>query len=180
MIAHLTFQERLVQGTSREAVIAEAWAPQLAKYGATLAKVERDEDIKRKVDRWLTTAKGTRMGVQIKYRESGDDVLVELVRNIDGWIPGRDMVGIADLYFCVDRNGTGRMYQTKHIKPDAQKIIQMFEEDIKANPHVPWWYPDAPLDKWSVNVGVDKGDGHTKVRAFFQVDCYPHQKFLNL
>lgn len=181
MIATKPFEERLADGTGEEDIIAERWKPRLlTQYGATLEKVEKSEDMSDKIDRWLTTAKGTRLGVQIKFRESGDDILVEIIKNLPRWEDGRDVVGIADLYLCVDRNRMGRLYQTKHIKPAATALRDLLKKDILENPQQRWWNPEAPYDKWSVNVGPDPESRVLKVRGFFVPDCYPFIAFPNL
>jgi len=180
MISHSPTKDRVKKGKGEEFLIADKWKLQLAKQGATLDEVDEQQDMHDKVDRILTTQKGTKFRVQIKYREIGEDVLVELVKNINTWEPGRDMVGVADLYLCVGLDKVGRLYWTKHIKPDAQAIINSLKQKIEENPHVPWWYPDAPYNKWQINVGIDNYSGTVKVRGYFSVDAYTHQSFRNL
>ena len=96
---HLDSRDRVRHGRKREGQIADALRDQV---GLPLEDATEREDKERKIDRWLVKD-GKRTAVQIKYRETGDDLLVEVFDKWFGWDAtgnkiGRDMIGDAKLY----------------------------------------------------------------------------------
>jgi hypothetical protein len=57
-----------------------------------------------KIDGWWETPSGEKP-IQIKYRDTGDDILFEVMLDYDRGIPGRDMVGKALFYAVLSRTG---------------------------------------------------------------------------
>lgn len=89
---------RVRNGRERERQIANA----LRDLGLQVQDATEYEDKQRKIDRWLVQD-GKRVALQIKYRETGDDLLFEVYDRFDGWDNptnkiGRDMQGDAKLY----------------------------------------------------------------------------------
>lgn len=99
---HTRFLENSVRvrhGLNRERQIAEALKLQA---GLPIEDATDAEDRERKVDRWIAY-KGNRVALQIKYRETGEDLLFEVYDKFFGWSDprnkiGRDMLGDATEY----------------------------------------------------------------------------------
>ena len=70
----------------------------------------------------LSTTGGVRRSIQIKFREGGDDVIFEILRDVDRIVDGRDLVSKADYYIVVDRHGIGRVFKTEQFKDLARQI----------------------------------------------------------
>lgn len=90
---------RVQHGRLREHQIASALVQQA---GLVVEEASDDDDKTRKIDRWLVRG-GVRYGLQIKYRETGDDLLFEVYDRFNGWDApgnkvGRDVVGGAEFY----------------------------------------------------------------------------------
>jgi hypothetical protein len=120
---------RVDHGVERERQIAEA----LTREGLKLRQSTADEDKDRKVDRWIIREDGTRVALQIKYRETGDDLLFEVFDRFESWDSplnkiGRDMVGDAEMYaVLLQDKKTIVMVRTAH----AKKIISELLEGAK-------------------------------------------------
>lgn len=98
MIANQDANARVKAGKEMEARIAAG----LRQVGLKLTEATDTEDRLKKVDRWIETPQG-RKALQIKYRESGSDLLFEVFDTFHGWRDsrnkvGRDMEGIATEY----------------------------------------------------------------------------------
>jgi len=110
MLSNKSLDDRVEIGRKLEALIVKNWIPPLATLGCKILDVTTDEDKYQKLDRWMITAKGTRLSVQIKARtEGGDDLPYEIIKNMDTGEIGRDLKGKADLYLYVDRSGREKM-----------------------------------------------------------------------
>lgn len=90
---------RVQHGKERERQIARALKEQA---GLPIQEASDRDDKDRKVDRWIAYPTG-RVALQIKYRETGEDLLFEVYDKWFGWDHpgnklGRDMQGIAKEY----------------------------------------------------------------------------------
>lgn len=90
---------RVRHGLNRERQIADALKNQA---GLPIEDASGFEDRERKVDRWIAYP-GKRVALQIKYRETGEDLLFEVYDKFFGWNDpknkvGRDMMGDATEY----------------------------------------------------------------------------------
>lgn len=119
---YLDARTRVQHGRNRERQIADALKTQA---GLKLTDATDNEDKTHKIDRWLV-CEGKRQAVQIKYRESGDDLLFEVFDRWEDWNhpgnkTGRDMVGKAELYAVLrsDRQTVNIVQVNK-----AKKIIE--------------------------------------------------------
>lgn len=95
----LDSRTRVAHGRQREAQIATA----LRNAGLSIADASDHEDKHEKIDRWVMYPNGQRVALQIKYRETGNDILVEVFDKFFGWDDprnkiGRDMIGAASQY----------------------------------------------------------------------------------
>lgn len=94
------YRERVKEGKKREEQIALAL---ISQHNLPLQEATAHEDSTDKVDRWLLNPDGTRTAVQIKYRETSDELLFEVFHTFKGWNHdgnkvGRDMKGLSTLY----------------------------------------------------------------------------------
>ena len=76
----------------------------LEKCGLKLRKPTGEEDMRSKVDGWWDNG-SSEEPVQIKYRDSGNDILFEVMKDFGRRIPGRDMTGIAKYYAILSKDG---------------------------------------------------------------------------
>lgn len=101
--ATLESRERVRRGVNREGHIANALRTQ---GGLDIRDATDDEDKgHQKIDRWVVRD-GKKLGMQIKFRETGEDILFEVFDTFYGWDDprnkeGRDMIGQAELYACL-------------------------------------------------------------------------------
>lgn len=76
----------------------------LVQCGLKLREPSTQEDKYDKIDGWWETPSGEKP-IQIKYRDTGDDILFEVLLDYERGIPGRDMVGKAVYYAVLSRTG---------------------------------------------------------------------------
>lgn len=112
-ISGLENTERVRLGKLRESHIADALKDQV---GLRIVEAsDRDDKERAKVDRWIDD-NGHLVGLQIKFRETGDDLLFEVFDKWHGWDDprnklGRDLIGEAELYAV--------------LKPDKRTIVMV-------------------------------------------------------
>lgn len=116
---------RVEQGRRKEGHIAKALKEQ---HGLILLPATEREDKELKIDRWLVQDDGKKQAVQIKYRETGQDILFEVFDRFEDWDspsnkPGRDMIGQADLYACLIK-GNCYLVETGLIKNTIRELLQ--------------------------------------------------------
>jgi len=170
MLSTSNFAARIAKGRALEALIVSNLTPQLATIGCKVLEVTADEDIYKKLDRWIVTAKGTRLSLQIKGRvESGDDLIYEVIKNIDTGEEGRDLKCNADLYLFVDRNGKGWMYKLSTIKTAVKTLLEQVRKDLSENPSQTDW----DLPKVTLNIRHDNYHGNRKLMAYFSPTYFP-------
>lgn len=76
----------------------------LVACGMELREPSSSEDMYDKIDGWWNRG-GKEVPIQIKYRDTGDDILFEVMKDYNRNIPGRDMVGKAVYYAVLARTG---------------------------------------------------------------------------
>lgn len=158
MLNHQNYKDRVEQGKAGEKEILDV----LRKAGIEIADATPSQDIYDKVDGWMNL-NGTRVAVQVKFRESGDDVLFEIVKDIDKGIMGRDMRCKADYYLVKNTNGTIRMFLVAELKSKAKAIQDFVLGDLKKNPSKDSWGGNNV----EVKIRVDKASGQRKLMAYF-------------
>ena len=125
MIAHLSEQERVAYGKSKEHLIVK----KLGELGYSINPATENEDKFDKIDGFFIDNNQCKKSIQVKYRESGDDVLFEIIKDWDRNIYGRDYISKADLYVVSDRSGVTRMYSKILFKDLATKILDIVDND---------------------------------------------------
>ena len=92
--------QRVQYGKSIEKQIFDS----LVRCGMKLREPSNDEDKYDKIDGWWETPSGEKP-IQIKYRDTGDDILFEVMKDNKRGVPGRDMIGKAEFYAVLSRVG---------------------------------------------------------------------------
>ncbi len=94
--------------------------------GMKLRKPSSREDMYDKIDAWWNTGKGEEP-IQIKYRDTGYDILFEVIKDIRRGIPGRDMISKAK-YYAVLINGTVTIVSVDEAKKMIEKAVEAADE----------------------------------------------------
>jgi len=102
MIAGQSYKSRVRTGKIGEEEVAEILRN---RFNLTIRDVHEDRDRIEKIDRIVIAPSGKPRTLQIKYRETGKDILVDVYEpfygiNDDRTKPGRDFVSECDLYAC--------------------------------------------------------------------------------
>lgn len=168
---------RVQHGVERERQIAVALREQA---GLPIVDSSPEDDKERnKVDRWIDYPHG-RVALQIKYRETGNDLLFEVFDRFHGWGDarnkvGRDMMGIAKEYAVLmqDRRTIVMVPVAK-----AKDAIQTMMEGAKIR-----WTTEGPQDlktfkyfhrgcALELKVTHDPRDGRPKMVAYIPADYF--------
>ena len=157
------YNDRIKAGKEFEKPIFDALAKVLAPRGITILPVTQEEDRYDKIDRWMVNPTKGRYSIQGKRRESGDDLIFEIVKNVCTWEPGRDLICGAQLYFFVDRHGCGWMYHTALIKDSVNKLMAEAQADLIGNPCETQWNGEG----YEMRVTTDYARGNNKLMVFF-------------
>lgn len=99
----------------------------LVKCGMKLRKATAKEDMYDKIDAWWNTGSGEE-AVQIKYRDTGEDLLFEVMKDYYRKIPGRDMIGKATYYAVLRRNGEIVVVSINEAKKIIQNALNMIQQ----------------------------------------------------
>ena len=165
MLANISnYDDRISAGKVVEHKIINAFR----QMGYNIEDPTSSEDRNDKIDGWWIDKKGGRVSLQIKFRESGDDILFELVKDLDRKIPGRDIISKAALNLVVDRSGKARMFLTKPIKEQAQKIVDVLLPIISRDAGKGFWSGNG----WEVRVQQDRAHGQRKLVAYFSPNLF--------
>jgi len=117
-------------------------------YGWVIDPSEESQDIFQKIDGWIISGddriKSALLSettpMQIKYRDTGDDVLMEVVRkwkpdmvnSIETCCTGRDMKGMAKLYAVLNKSGTViRIRAANEARSLARNLLQRLVDSKK-------------------------------------------------
>lgn len=160
MLAGLSYNDRITSGKKVEKQILDS----LRRKGYQILDPSSSEDMYDKIDGWWVDKKGGKHPIQVKFRQSGDDILFELVKNLDLGKEGRDMKSKATLYLVANRQGTTRLYQTKVFKDKAKEILDIVEEDLQTHPEQQFWRGNG----WEARVQFDRSSGDRKIVAYFK------------
>lgn len=161
MLNDKDYQQRVAAGKSTEKEILDF----LRARGMKIADPTPHEDMVDKIDGWLEKD-GKRLALQVKFREGGDDVIFEIVKDLDRGTPGRDMISKADLYIVKDRQSVIRMFSVGEIKRMAEVLLNHVSSDLKKFPQKTDWGVGQNAIA-NVKLTVDKAHGNRKLMAFF-------------
>lgn len=167
----LDTRDRIAVGRRREHQIMEVLKRQC---GLSLMAATDAQDQEQKVDCWLNQD-GQKVPVQIKYRESGEDLLVEVFDLWHDWDHkgnkvGRDMVGKAQKYAVLSKNAkTITMTQTATIKELVCKMLTAAQNHgwtENKGPQCKTLRYHANGQKCELKVQRDPRSGNTKMMAY--------------
>jgi hypothetical protein len=142
---------------------------QLREKGLTIENPKDSEDKYDKIDGWLINKNSNvKYAIQIKFRETGDDIIFELVKDLDKKIEGRDLISKASVYIVSDRNGKTRMLLTKEIKDKANQLLSVINSDLEKNPDKTFWHGNG----YQVRIQTDRAHGQRKMVAYFTPNLF--------
>ena len=153
------YNQRIAAGKVKEKAIVD----QLRQRGVKIDDPTPDEDKFDKIDGWIHDDKDNVKSVQIKFRESGDDIIFEIVKDLDRNIPGRDMISKAELYLVVDRVGNGRLIDTSAVKAKASIALEEVKKDIATAPGKTNWNRVG----YQIKITQDRAHGQNKLMGYF-------------
>ena len=113
-------RERLERGWAMEREIRE----DLELLVGPFLPSGETEDCEDKIDGYLRMPSGRRMAVQLKARENGSDIIVEVMRDGE---PGRDMVTMAELYIVRDMDGAIHLIRVDDVKFRIGRLMHAFK-----------------------------------------------------
>lgn len=158
------YNQRIEQGKRIESKIIFA----LRAMGFHIDDATAHQDMHDKVDGFWIDKKGTRYPFQIKWRQSGDDIIFELIQNMVTGNEGRDYKSSAQLYIVADTHGKTRMFLAKPIKEKAKSVLASVQSDLKKNPQ----QFNFQGYGWEVKIQFDRADGHKKMVAYFSPELF--------
>jgi len=118
------YDARVQYGKSIEQQIFDS----LVGCGLKLRPPSTTEDKYDKIDGWWDTGAGVKP-IQIKYRDTGDDILFEVMKDYDRRVPGRDMIGKAEFYAVLSKTG-GKIVMVN--VAEAKQLIEDMVRDAEA------------------------------------------------
>ena len=155
-----SYQERVAHGKEGERNILDV----IRKSGIHITEPTAEQDIHEKIDGWMDW-KGKQVAVQVKFRESGDDVLFEVLKDIDKGTVGRDMRCKAEYYLVRNRCGKIRMYLVEELKAKVATFQDLVLGEIRKNTGVTTWgRTGSPI---VVKIVFDRCHGNRKLIAYF-------------
>lgn len=154
----LRFDQRVQYGKSIEQQIFSS----LVKCGLKLKEPSSKEDMYDKIDGWWTTPQG-QMPIQIKYRDTGDDILFEVMKDYEQGVPGRDMIGKAVYYAVLNRSRTIVMVSVAEAKMLIKKARDL--ADAQGFDH----QGNFAWGNVSLKLRPDPSTGQTKMMAYIPV-----------
>jgi hypothetical protein len=155
--ADMAFDDRIAKGKGVELLIVA----ELRKQGVVFINPTPDEDMHQKIDGWIIGEDGVRRSVQIKYREKGDDIIIEIIKDINRNLPGRDILSKADLYLLVNRLGEGRLFDNIPLKEMALKMLKYYHA-VKEMA----WTEEWSSNEWDLKLRNDRSHGNKKLIGF--------------
>jgi hypothetical protein len=158
MLDDKSYHDRVAAGKAEEKNILNV----LRSRGIKIDDPSPSEDMYDKIDGWMEF-NGKKVAIQVKFRESGDDVIFEIVKDIDRKIPGRDMVSKADYYLIRNRRGVIQLFSVDELKKKAQVVQDFILSDLAKSPQKDSWGGDIV----QVKLRVDKAHGNRKLIAYF-------------
>lgn len=160
MLANISnYNDRIAAGKSVESQIINA----LRQKGFKIDNPTASEDKYDKIDGWWVDKKGNRYPLQIKFRQSGNDIIFELIQNMTSGNEGRDLKSKAILYIIADTHGTTRMLLVQPIKKKANEILDYIKKELLKNPN----QQNFGGQGWEAKIQFDRAHGQQKLVAYF-------------
>ena len=134
----------------------------LRKRGIKIEDPTSQEDIHDKIDGWWIGKGNKKYPVQVKFRQTGNDVLFEILKDIDRHILGRDMRGSSVLYLVANRHGNTRLFYTDDIKKLAKQIMEIVIKELRTDPDKTNWDGSG----WNAKIQHDVDTFRKKLIAY--------------
>jgi hypothetical protein len=176
MLADKDNNERIQSGKKVESFIIE----RLNKSGLALSKASDYDDMLKKVDVWIGKGK-EKVGVQIKFRETGSDILFEVYDTFYDFNDsrnklGRDMTGDAKKYAVLINKKIVIVE-----KSEAKQVIDDMILDARCNG---WkektiYHRERGLEL-QLKLTKDHADGRKKIVAFIPVEYFKSSQMISL
>lgn len=119
-----------------------------------------------KIDGYVKFPTGKTLAIQIKSRESGSDILVEVYKDYERKVAGRDMVTKAQIYVVLDPSGTNiYLIPVEKIKAAVSQMVKQWEQQQKGQ---------GVLETPSGAIRLQRGDipGAMKLMAYLKPDQF--------
>ncbi len=134
----------------------------LIKCGLEVREPSAKEDMYDKIDGWWKLPQGD-IPIQIKYRDTGNDILFEVMKDYQKGVPGRDMIGKAVFYAVLNKNNTVAMVSVAEAKILIKKArdladVQGFDD-----------HGDFAWGNVTLKLRPDANSGQTKMMAYIPV-----------
>jgi hypothetical protein len=155
------YDDRITLGKQQEAIIIHF----LKSKGYNIQLPTPNEDKNDKIDGWFLPKSGGKISFQLKFRENGKkDIIIELIKDWDNNIEGRDLKSKAQTYVIVDADGKLSIYRLDEIKTKAKELLKLADE----NPQ------DQSGNGWEIKFRQDAGSssGATKLIAFLSPSLF--------
>lgn len=146
----------------------------LKNNGMRITLASQKEDMKDKIDGHYADENG-RGPIQVKYRDSGDDILVEVMKDWHRQIPGRDMAGTAKYYVVLSRDGKLiRLIEYSEIKSIVQTALKQLEhKGFDEFNNFKTMFNGAPVE---LKLRKDNYSGTLKLMAYINPKALPTYK----
>jgi hypothetical protein len=152
--------QRVATGKGYEAKIIQ----KLASGGLKITPVTGRQDMFDKIDGIWENGPAGSGGMQIKYRDSGYDILMEVRK---GNNPGRDMVG-KSVYYCVVPKDGEFAYIFKTM--DLKKLVQDALTELQGDGGFGGQREFRSSDQVELRQTRDPADNTPKIMAFIPID----------
>jgi len=167
------YNERVQTGKRIELLILNS----LRSTGMKIDSASSFEDMRLKIDGWIINSDSTRHSLQIKYRETGDDIIFEILKDWDKRVNGRDSVSNAEFYLVVDRKGCAKLINTSEIKLWALKLRELATSDTLRYPNkVAWVGKTHFVVSWEMKITIDRASGNRKLMGYFNPSLFTATK----
>lgn len=165
MLAGLDYDQRVDVGKRVEKKILDA----LRAKGIKIEDPTSSQDMHDKIDGWwLGKDNKQKYPVQVKFRQSGNDILFEIIKDLDRNVAGRDLKSKSVLYLVADKNGKTRLFHTEPIKKKAQEILNIVEQDLGKDSRQSRWNGNG----WEAKIQYDAAHGNRKLVAYFNPNSF--------
>lgn len=165
MLAGLDYDQRVDAGKRVENKILDA----LRDRGIKIEEPTSSQDMYDKIDGWwIGKNNNQRYPVQVKFRQSGNDIIFEVVKDFDRNVPGRDMKSKSVLYLVADKRGQTRLYHTEAIKKKAQEVLKIVQDSLKQDPKQNRWDGTG----WEAKMQYDAYHGNKKLMVYFNPNSF--------
>lgn len=154
-LSTLAIDDRIASGRLLEQQVLDT----IRKKGVRIDPPSSHEDITDKIDGWIVEKNGNRHSVQVKVRETGTDIIVEIFKNLRLKTPGRDMVGGAE-YYILDTSDATYIFLHRPIKELAKFLVHKLESEFATKSR---WEGDG----WQLKKTIDNSSGETKLMGYF-------------